>query len=120
MADTESETDPSCEIKDLILARLVLGTGDPKESDTSLPGSLPSGGRDRCVTGILAGCASIDIASALISAAMYLFVIATWVGGVGFNGGRRGKTLTGLLARARGPSQKFPALLSTYYVLGRA
>ena len=31
-----------------------------------------------------------------------------------------GKALTGILARAKGPTQKFPALLSPYYVLGGA
>lgn len=40
-------------------------------------------------------------------------------GGVGFHSGRRGQTWTGVLTRARGQSQKFPTLLSTYYVPGR-
>lgn len=31
-----------------------------------------------------------------------------------------GKALTGILARAKGPTQKFPALLSPYYVPGGA
>ena len=44
-----------CGFEDLLLARLVLGSGDPDESDASWPGSLPSGGRDRCVAGTSAG-----------------------------------------------------------------
>lgn len=97
-------------------SRWALGT----QRSQSLPRSLPSsGGVDRCVIETLAGWASVDLASALLSAAMYLPIIATWVGGFGFYGGRREKALTGILARAKGPTQKFPAPLSTCAQWGR-
>lgn len=41
---------------------------------------------------------------------MYMFIIAIWVRDVGFHGGRKRKTLTGVPARIRRPSQKFPTL----------
>lgn len=54
LAGTEPETDRFEGLRASPTPGSRGGTGDPEKSDTSLPGSLPSGGTDRCVLEALA------------------------------------------------------------------